>query len=191
MTNSKKNSKSIIALVVMALLLVASIVLAATGAWFTQIAKPEDAKKINFGKVDVTVTETGFGFKRGTTAITEKLMPGDKIEAKITLTNTSGADDPWVVYKINVTIAGEDVSNIKTFSTPVLLSTINDGVLDASLELEGPKYGNYYEEKEVTVSYEIRMVQSTNVKDAETANGILTDSNFETTCAANYKGASA
>ena len=186
MTNSKKNSKSIIALVVMALLLVASIVLAATGAWFTQIAKPADDKTISFGKVDVTVAETGFGFARGETAVTEKLMPGDKINAKLTLTNNNG-DEPWVVYKINVTINGTDVSAMSSFSDPVKLSTISDGVLDASVTLDGEKYGNLYEEKEVTVSYEVRMVQSTNVS-AEDAKTILNAADFEDTCGATYPG---
>ena len=75
MTNSKKNSKSIIALVVMALLLVASIVLAATGAWFTHKAEG-DKQDFTFGKIQIA-----FGADNAYTLdekadLTAKVMPG-------------------------------------------------------------------------------------------------------------------
>lgn len=184
MTNSKKNSKSIIALVVMALLLVASIVLAATGAWFTQLNKGAE-KNISFGKVDVAVNDNGYGFYRGA-AETDTLMPGDTIKAKLTLTRAADSDDVWYTYTISVKVDGTEMG--KTSATPVKLTGTTAVDIDASVELEGAKYGNYYETKAVVVSYEVRMVQAANVADEAAAKEILNADNFAETAAADYKG---
>ena len=87
-----KNKKSVIALVVMAFLLVASIVLAATGAWFTD--KEEETlagETITFGKIDldtVTVAGTQFG--------TAKVLPGDSYTATVTVKLAEGSEDAYV-----------------------------------------------------------------------------------------------
>ena len=53
----KTNKKSLVALVVMAFLLVASIVMAATGAWFTASDNASGSEDIQFGKVAIDVAE--------------------------------------------------------------------------------------------------------------------------------------
>ena len=64
MVNSKKNTKSIIALVVLSLLLIASICLAATGAWFTaNVADKSDTVK--FGKIEMAVDGGTFHVEGG------------------------------------------------------------------------------------------------------------------------------
>lgn len=98
MTNAKRNTKSIIALVVMSLLLVASILLAATGAWFTD----KDAttpKNLTFGTLDITgVTEDVKVFN--TVANTNgPVMPGSTIKGELTI-NYTGTADAYYRYKV-------------------------------------------------------------------------------------------
>lgn len=97
-----KNKKSVIALVVMAFLLVASIVLAATGAWFTASGNANLTDgKLKFGTVALKVeADTGNGVYRadGTTKITDGiLVAGDQVKSKFTITNES---DTAVYYLV-------------------------------------------------------------------------------------------
>jgi len=94
MVNSKKSTKSIVALVVMAFLLIASIALAATGAWFTDSATGTDNGvwgEVSLASDSITVT------------VNDLALPGDKIveNAKIAYT---GDVDAW--YKVEVQATG-------------------------------------------------------------------------------------
>ncbi|MGN1213178.1 MAG: hypothetical protein ACI4TZ_03955 [Christensenellales bacterium] len=173
MVNSKKMSKSSIAVIVLSILLVLSMILGLTGAWFTQEATGAEITK-DFGKVEVTVDTDGYGFFRNSVELEkdDKLMPGDTVGAKIILTADAESDDVWVAYYISVKVDGVQ-KGTATLSSPAKLSTISGGVLNATLELDGEVYGNDYETKTVAISYEIRMVQVTNVATAEEAKAIL------------------
>ena len=107
MTNSKKNSKSIIALIVMSFLLVASIVLAATGAWFTSQAK-QDAGSLTFGTVVIGLDSTAAADVIATSETpnaTELLMPGDTLEITFQV-NYTGTANAYVVAYVEVTTSG-------------------------------------------------------------------------------------
>jgi hypothetical protein len=107
MTSSKKNSKSIIALVVMSFLLVASIVLAATGAWFTSVARQHSS--LTFGTVTIDSLTPGTDGLVSATSRTdynftdEYLMPGDTLEVNFDV-DYAGTVDAYMVAKIDVTI---------------------------------------------------------------------------------------
>lgn len=58
MVNSKKMSKSTVAIVLLSLLLVLSLILTATGAWFTSTGSKDGQTTIEFGKVAVSVDGT-------------------------------------------------------------------------------------------------------------------------------------
>ena len=87
-----KNKKSVIALVVMAFLLVASICLAATGAWFTDKETGKlNGETITFGTIDldtVKVEATQFG--------SVKVLPGDSYQATVTVKLAENSEDAYV-----------------------------------------------------------------------------------------------
>ena len=102
MVNSKKNTKSIIALVVLSLLLIASICLAATGAWFTD-------KKAGTG-VDVTFGTVNIQNSDGAVTVTMAdavAMPGDKLNVTGAIKN-DGTAKIWVRYKLTHNYTTED-----------------------------------------------------------------------------------
>ena len=94
-----KNKKSVIALVVMAFLLVASIVLAATGAWFTDQLH-EDSTTLNFGKVDIAETTAFAVTASNTIDTTKELMPGSKLVVAGVITNNE--NPAWIAYKLSI-----------------------------------------------------------------------------------------
>lgn len=151
MTNSKKNSKSIIALVVMAVLLVASIVLAATGAWFTSKAQA-NGEELAFGQITVGVT--GFATSASNTVDTanKNLMPGGELKLAGTITNEK--DAAYVAYKISM-------------------------VFDKDIELEAaPAEGWAYDKATKTLSYETKAtaVASNGTIDLSTLKVVLPES---------------
>lgn len=114
MTNAK-NKKSVIALIVMALLLVASIALAATGAWFTDKAKGDGNATITFGKVDVNVEGTATLTKSHTANLT---VDGCSWEITgLTMTNSSTVDI-YYAYSVSVEITGLEDAEKAYFTIP-------------------------------------------------------------------------
>ena len=117
MVNSKKSSKSLIALVVMAILLVASIVLGATGAWFTSYrnVSPED---LTFGNIEIEAAQATMVAKSVSTQTTDLLMPGDKLEIAFSVENVGNA--AWIAANVTVKVVdgeGNDAnpSNLAEF----------------------------------------------------------------------------
>ena len=100
MVNSKKASKSTIAIVLLSLLLVLSLILTATGAWFTDKATNDTGKtNIAFGKVDVGIEGTA-KFTKNHTA-TEVVDGCSWTINGLSFTNGSTVD---VYYAYNVTV---------------------------------------------------------------------------------------
>jgi len=101
MVKEKKLSKSSIAIIVLALLLVASLILGMTGAWFTSNAKNQGtADPLNFGEITISVTPGNYAVTRAVG--TERIMPGDTINFGGTVTNTK--DEAFVRYEMSITI---------------------------------------------------------------------------------------
>ena len=107
MVNSKKMSKSTVAIVLLSLLLVLSLILTATGAWFTDSGKAgkEDVTLTvgSIGSVEVTATDYVWhrlGEEEQLNADTDKVMPGDYLKAgSVTITRTEGDSDVWYLIK--------------------------------------------------------------------------------------------
>lgn len=150
MVNSKKSSKSLIALVVMALLLVASIALAATGAWFSDIAS--GTGNGTFGTIDVgdTVTVT----------VDSTIMPGDKI----TVTPVAYAGTADAYYKVSVSFSGEGAGALSSSAGAVYGKVSKDGnITVADITIPGEGTDNTYQGKAVTVTVTIEAIQADNV----------------------------
>ncbi len=161
---TKSKNKSIIALVVMAFMLVASIALAATGAWFTDKLATE-SKTFTFGSVDIAWAE-GNTFKLDDAAITEnqQVLPGCKITYEGTI-NNEGASNAYVVVQITATLSNgltwADVGDDDPSSTK--LQAINVGktqAVSATIELPTSlKDQNKLAGKTITTSVTVYAIQ--------------------------------
>lgn len=111
MVNSKKKmNKSTVAIVVLALLLVLSLVLTATGAWFTDTANNNSVGSVTFGKIEIDDSKLptdSNGVKTYRAADTsktnvEKAMPGDKIDVTVDVVKTSGSEEFYFTVVLQV-----------------------------------------------------------------------------------------
>ena len=194
MVNSKKMSKSSIAVIVLSILLVLSLILGFTGAWFTD----KDAKgeqTVNFGTIDVALDGTSdIGFKNGdNSTLTEPLMPGDKVMAKAVVKNT-GAEAYYVV-KILVSVQvkgaaeqatakyyvlnGAKTEEASATVMPKLAATTGTATIDLSMDLDGAEYGNDYQGGKAVVSCEVRAIQAKNLTAAQAYDALVTSYNAE------------
>lgn len=165
MTNSKKNSKSIIALVVMALLLVASIVLAATGAWFTANGATTE-KPLEFGTVSIKGVTEDVVVKNTIDTELTKLMPGSNLSGKLTVEYTGNAA-AYIRYK--VTVGGDGAG----FVTLTLADADTDGWVYAETAAStnlvadvagsvATTVGNDAQGKAVTIKFDVEAIQKAN-----------------------------
>lgn len=176
MANSK-NKKSVIALVVMALLLVASIVLAATGAWFTD--KVEKASNdFTFGKIDIDLA-AGAGFTLDDVAVTtaKTVLPGCEIKYNGTINNL--ADAAIVGVKVSATLdeglTWTDVGVTADPSTYYIYEMAKKEAADVSQDVAvtitlptSLKDQAKLNGKKITVSVEIVAIQQEHFKDDAT-----------------------
>ena len=194
MVNSKKMSKSSIAVIVLSILLVLSLILGFTGAWFTD----KDAKgeqTVNFGTIDVALDETSdIGFKNGdNSTLTEPLMPGDKVMAKAVVKNT-GAEAYYVVkILVSAQVKGaEEAATAKYYVwngtetveasetvMPKLKATTGTATIDLSMDLDGATYGNDYQGGKAVVSCEVRAIQAKNLTAAQAYKALVTSYSAE------------
>ncbi|MGN1222856.1 MAG: hypothetical protein ACI4T1_01860 [Christensenellales bacterium] len=171
--NKMKNKKSLVALVVMAFMLVASITMAATGAWFTDQATAISGTQLDFGKIVLsgeTGTVTAATVK---TETTDLLMPGDTLtinfsatndeqaaywiaDVTVTLTNTTADDTAFAALDGTY---GAD-SKVTTAQTVAAAESISGTI---ELELTGATYGNDYQGATVTVTVTLKAVQQENL----------------------------
>jgi len=103
MVKEKKLTKSSIAIIVLALLLVASLIMGMTGAWFTASSqKTVTPISLQFGKVEYTLeantTVANQGKQAGTaTTAPYLLVAGSTITSEVTITNTSDVDSYYII----------------------------------------------------------------------------------------------
>ena len=108
MVKSKKMSKSTVAIVLLSLLLVLSLILTATGAWFTDTKSAD--KDMTFGTLKLdAITMDGVAVANTIETENVHLMPGSTVSGKVAVKN-SGNSAAWLRYKITVT--GEGVGDI-------------------------------------------------------------------------------
>ena len=99
MVNSKKMSKSTVAIVLLSLLLVLSLILTATGAWFTSSDNKAGNADVAFGKVEVKLDG-----EATLTKCSEAALVTDNCEwnmTKLEMKNTSSVD---IYYAYDVTV---------------------------------------------------------------------------------------
>jgi hypothetical protein len=183
MVNSKKMSKSSIAVIVLAILLALSMVLGLTGAWFTATDSDDANTTIKFGTVAIKVsTEDGnTGAWTSKSTVEGEYMPGDSYAATMTLKNTGTQDVYYKVIAVAEVTKKDDTSAKEVVGITVKIdqtATGNEVVTDsgiyelatgktvnfpASLKLE-TSLGNTFqgEEYSITLKVTIQAVQKAN-----------------------------
>ena len=193
MVNSKKASKSTIAIILLSLLLVLSLILTATGAWFTDSKGSKEPATAEFGTITLTTDGTAFGvFDHGSTTLTGKVMPGDDVVATITAKN-DGNSAMYCLVKLVITVEGNDKASVNKWfaldGTDASATNVTElaagasGELEKGFTLDGTVYGNDYEGKSISVSYEIRAIQVKNVTKAQAYTYLTTTGTFNDTTA--------
>ena len=168
MVNSKKMSKSSIAVIVLSILLVLSLILGFTGAWFTDKKTGEEITK-DFGTVELNVAATEFGkvtrVSNAAGEVTGKIMPGDTIGYTLTVTKAEGSEEFWFAVTVSITGLETDITTEITAD--------KDSAVTGNVELTGATYGNTYQGKQVKLSYVVYAVQKANVATAADAVALL------------------
>ena len=180
MVNSKKNSKSLIALVVMAFLLVASIVLAATGAWFTHNVS-DQTDSLTFGNITIAVKGTSefTATHKDGSAVSyadADIMPGDKINFTSTIENQGEAAYLFVKYEVEgladgataptITLGGEGLVLVEDSSDTyyVAVDATAEKAFSFAATLDGDKYpDDPYENATITITVKFAAVQQANL----------------------------
>lgn len=180
MTNAKRNTKSIIALVVMSLLLVASILLAATGAWFTD----KDAtatKNLTFGTLDITGVTENVAVANTFANLTGPVMPGSTISGKLTINYTGTAD---AYYRYKVEFGGDGAASLTGTSSEWVYDEVAGGAEAQTIEKNisvtvEPTVGNTAQGKGITLNITVEFIQKANTAaSAEEAFTTVGDSNI-------------
>ena len=195
MVNSKKMSKSTVAIVLLSLLLVLSLILTATGAWFTYTTK-NDANgtdgKYTFrdGAMSATIGEmsTTFGkVMRGTEEVTDHadVMPGDVIKGgSLEVSFEAKGEGAYIVYRIGngawKVLSGADATAANLTASKAPIEKLKLSVDD--LTLTGDNYDNTHQGTDIDVSsialgaVEIRMIQVENLSAADAFAKLTADS---------------
>ncbi len=128
MVKNKKMSKTSIAVIVLALLLVFSLVMGMTGAWFTDTKTPTAQQQtITFGKIDVDAGLTAIAAGNWSHA-----LPGDTAALAGTATVKAGSEDLYILVKAESSILDDQDSPIALYydsahQHPALTVTFADG----------------------------------------------------------------
>ena len=101
MVNSKKMSKSSIAVIVLSILLVLSLILGFTGAWFTD-KKDGGTGTVTMGTINISTSDAKVAVSKDV----DLNMPGDKITIAGEVKNTG--EKAWIRYKLSHTYETED-----------------------------------------------------------------------------------
>ncbi|MGN1208133.1 MAG: hypothetical protein ACI4TI_01550 [Christensenellales bacterium] len=182
----------------MALLLVASICLAATGAWFTSsVNKPE--KELTFGTIAISSTGDT-SIVAATSAVKETttlLMPGDTLEISykvkndgeaayvlsyVTVTATPAADKTLSEAEKtaieNLTGWYSATGNTKATACAELAKGAAEADWKHSVELTGTKFGNGFQGATVKVTVKVVAIQQENLTN-EAALALLQGSDLD------------
>mgnify|MGYP006926048206 CR=1 FL=1 len=189
MVKSKKMSKGSLAVIILAVLLVLSMVLGLTGAWFTDKKNGTDSS-LTFGTVKLNVTEGADGvFTTARTAgedETTNVMPGDTLKVDLTVAKTDDSADFY--YTVILTISAKKAAGTDGVSADLTIpDAIKNGLQDTTVYdtsvadtqykaktvvLDGASYNNDWQGATITVNYEVRAIQKANLT-AENASYML------------------
>ena len=140
MVKSKKMSKTSIAVIVLALLLVLSLVMGMTGAWFTDYKTGSQPQSINFGNIDIDAEVTEIAAGNWAFA-----LPGDTASLAGSVTVKADSEDMYVLVTPNsqlkqgdnalalyYDVTGEEGSEVGDTAKPIMEISFAAGTLPAT-----------------------------------------------------------
>lgn len=202
MVNSKKMSKSTVAIVLLSLLLVLSLILTATGAWFTATdTKNSSEADLKFGNLSVTGSVTKMEAKLNGADWAEVtgetiVMPGDMVRGGVYTFTITTNDSAGAYYLLKsgdkyYTVEGGKAVEFSTGSLTAVATSGTEtitfgGIGEAGEYVGGASGANTDNTKQDTVvsiaagSYTIYVIQASNISAAEAATTItaLVDGTF-------------
>ena len=199
MVKSKKMSKTSIAVIVLAILLVLSMVMGLTGAWFTAKQADTTGKTLNFGEVALgTTVVTDFGtvsHRAGSTDTTYEsgvdIMPGDTVHYDLKVVKGDSSEDFYYIVIINVVSVDGTLTLDSGYgvgsAAAVVYNTLNnngtkaenkDGTVAGSFELDGDYYNDDWQGKSIKITWEVRAIQMANLTAAEAEGLLRADANW-------------
>jgi len=106
MVKSKKMSKTGIAVIVLAILLVLSMIMGMTGAWFTD-NETNNTGSIAFGKVEIALDEAGedgyfYTYRHGSSSKVTPAMPGDDLKVELNVAKAEGSQEFYFVIELDI-----------------------------------------------------------------------------------------
>ena len=153
----KTNKKSLIAMIAMVVLLIASIAMGITGAWFTD--KLDDkSSTLNFGKIDIE-----YSTEYSCTLDGQKVMPGDTLKFSGVITNKE--EEAWVALQVAFT-GVKGVTNVDKVTKLAKSGTIDLSTELTDIVLTGESYDNTYQGQTITVTVKVCAVQAKNITEA-------------------------
>ena len=168
-----KNKKSLVALVVMAFMLVASITMAATGAWFTdKDATP--AKNLKFGTLEITGVSENVKVVNTIANADGPVMPGSTISGDLTIKYTGTAD---AYYRYKVEFGGDGAASLTGTSSEWVYDEVTGGASEQIITKPisvtvAPTVGNTAQNQDITLNITVEFIQKANT--AETAQEAFT-----------------
>lgn len=184
--NKRKFNASSFGLIALSLMLVASLVLGLTGAWFTDTKSGTGTA--TFGEIKLDTLDPAFTFK--STSTTEKFVPGDELNlASVKLAATS--EKAWV--RVKITVESDDGVNAlptleykdgETWKTLAATQGLNVYTTAAAVEAGSDAFagmgirfatanGNDYMNDIITIALDIQACQHANVANAAAAATIM------------------
>jgi len=149
-TNSKK---SVIALVVMAILLVLSMAMTITGAWFTDDTS-KDSGNLTFGTVVLgEISSVGTAITNDITSETALLMPGSEVTATVPVLYT-GTAKAWIRFKLTVSKVGDTGADASSLLVAAAMSDAYEVAEDGYVYVKAMVEANQ-EAVDHTVTYNI------------------------------------
>ena len=171
MVNSKKMSKSTVAIVLLSLLLVLSLILTATGAWFTDTKTAGD-KTLTFGTVELdTVSLSGVAVSNTIETTNTNLMPGSTISGKVSVKN-KGNSAAWLRYKVSFEGEGAEYITMGSEDEYQYVAAALDGEGEASISISATvdnTVGNAAQGKSVTIKIVVEALQQANTQSTNSA----------------------
>ncbi|WP_405352958.1 leucine-rich repeat protein, partial [Ruminococcus sp.] len=125
--------------------------------------------KVNFGEIKIELGEgsTAIVLNADNETVTRDIMPDDTLRVSMLVGKAADTEDFYWKAKATVTIADTTTTLDSGWSTETYNTKEDTSAVTIDFKLDGDTYGNEYENKTVTIGYEIRAIQMANLTEPQ------------------------
>jgi hypothetical protein len=152
MERTRRISGQTLAIAILTLLLVASLVMSMTGAWFTS-SQTETNGGMTFGTITLADIDEIFTYTLGEDS-EDVLMPGDEIEVEFTVEN-AGTADMWVRFALEIGGDGDSMFAVGADDQTVTGYTFSNGYYYRQDAMLGDLDGQANETEDITLTFAV------------------------------------